>query len=216
MRPLLIAAAWEPELAALPILSGVECAVVGVGLVEAAAGAARVLEAVKPRAVILVGTAGVYPALATKLPSGRIAVSRTITLASLSVARAAAYFPPPVPTSVATTPVLRRELATCGSRIPQADVACPLGITRSAAAARTLADATGAALENLEAFAVARASAAAGIPFAAVLGVANVVGPRAHAQWRTHGPAAAAAACARVAAWLTGAKPGRRRRSSGA
>jgi len=73
-------------------------------------------------------------------------------------------------------------------------VACPLAITRTAALARRIA-ATGAALENLEAFAVARAAAAARLPFAAVLGVSNIVGPRAHAEWRANHLAASRAAC---------------------
>ncbi len=78
-------------------------------------------------------------------------------------------------------------------------VACPLAITRSAALGRRIAAATGAELENLEAFAVARAAAAAGVEFAAVLGVANRVGPTGHAEWRRHHRAASRAACALVA-----------------
>src|SRR5690606_4042162 len=42
------------------------------------------------------------------------------------------------------------------------------------------------AVEHLEAWAVAWACAQAGVPFAALLGIANEVGPDAHVQWKTH------------------------------
>ena len=96
---------------------------------------------------------------------------------------------------------------------PWPTVACPLAITRSAALARRIATATGALLENLEAFAVARAAAAAGVEFAAVLGVANRVGPVAHDEWRAHHRRASRAACTLVARWLRGA-PGLRPRGA--
>ena len=82
-------------------------------------------------------------------------------------------------------------------------VACPLAITRSAALGRRIAEATGAALENLEAFAVGRAAAAAGVPFAAVLGVANRVGPQGHEEWQRHHRAASRAACQLIAQFLS-------------
>ena len=50
---------------------------------------------------------------------------------------------------------------------------------------------------------MARAAAAQKVPFVAVLGLANLVGPRAHLQWRTHAAEAAAAACACVQAYVT-------------
>jgi nucleoside phosphorylase len=200
-RPLLVVAAFAPELAAFPRRRGVATAVVGVGLVEAAAGMAQALAERRPRAVILVGTAGVYGAAGrTDLPIGGVAVVRGLTLASLAVAQGAAYLPGPLPSSLVTSAPVRRALAAAGARL--ADVACPLGITRARAAADTLARASGAALENLEAFAVARACARARVPFGAVLGITNAVGPRAHAQWRANARPAAAGACALVAAAL--------------
>jgi nucleoside phosphorylase len=70
-----------------------------------------------------------------------------------------------------------------------ADVACPLAI--SARPTRT----SNCDVENLEAFAVARAAATAGIPFIAILGISNTVGPMAHAEWKRNAARAAAAAC---------------------
>jgi nucleoside phosphorylase len=148
---------------------------------------------VKPRAVIFVGTAGVF-GRAPALPLGGAVTARQIQLVSSAVLRGQAFFPAPLPTTIHTDPRLRRAL-----RLNLADVACPLAITRTPAAARRLAT-TGCQLETLEAFAVARA--AAPLPFAAVLGLSNQVGPAGHAQWRTHAAAASAAACAAVLAWL--------------
>lgn len=164
----------------------------GVGLVEAGIGAARAIAAVKPRAVIFVGTAGSYDRL---IPIGAAVVARRLKLASTAVLRDEGYLPAVLPADAETDPRLRRALA---GDLPVVDVACPLAITSTRAAARRLAGL--GAVENLEAFAVARAAAA--LPFAAVLGVSNAVGPRAHAQWRQHAKPAAAAACEAVLAWL--------------
>jgi purine-nucleoside phosphorylase len=41
-------------------------------------------------------------------------------------------------------------------------------------------------VEHLEAYAVAWACARSSIPFVAVLGITNTVGPDAHLQWLTH------------------------------
>jgi hypothetical protein len=84
------------------------------------------------------------------------------------------------------------------ARLVAVPVACPAAITRSAALGRRIVQATGAVLENLEAFSVARATATAAGPriqFAAVLGIANRVGPNGHQEWREHHRAASWAAC---------------------
>jgi futalosine hydrolase len=232
--PLLIVAAWAPELRALgrvfsqgksrhPVSTGRTAsgalsavrvsgaapvrAVVGVGLCEAAAGTARLIERQRPRAVVLVGTAGLYPGAdkdrgaPAGLTIGSAVLARTFHLASDSVARQAAYLPEPLPAEAASTPELLQEVAAATS-LPIVDVACPIGITRAATLAQQLRKSTGAALENLEGFAVARAAASAGVPFVALLGIANHVGPEGNQQWRTHGTAAAAAACSAVRTWL--------------
>ncbi|MGH7297349.1 MAG: phosphorylase, partial [Polyangiaceae bacterium] len=53
---------------------------------------------------------------------------------------------------------------------------------------------TACAAEHLEAYGVSAACAARGVPCAAALGVANVVGARARDEWRAHHRAAASAA----------------------
>jgi purine-nucleoside phosphorylase len=163
----------------------------GVGLVEAGIGAARAIDEVRPRAIVFVGTAGAYPPATIDI--GAAVVARRVALASTAALRGDGYLPSVLPAVVETDRRLRGQMA-----VPVADVVCPLAITKTRALARRLAGA--GAVENLEAFAVARA--AGKIPFAAVLGVSNAVGPQAHAQWRRHAAPAAAAACAAVLAWL--------------
>jgi purine-nucleoside phosphorylase len=221
----LVVSAFEPEIAPLrPLVRGsrwIALAAAGIGAIDAAVGAAAAIAAARPSRVIFVGTAGVYGnALRTGLPIGSAAVVGELACVSTAALRQEAYLPAPTALRTETSRRLRAALmAAAGeattpraprprasrapaSRSPTSSVACPLAITRSAALARRIAAATGADLENLEAFAVARAAAAAGVDFAAVLGVANRVGPAAHAEWRRHHRAASRAACILVARFL--------------
>ncbi|MES1209531.1 MAG: phosphorylase [Pseudomonadota bacterium] len=207
----LVVSAFEPEIAPLRRLirgmSGVRLVPVGIGAVDAAAGAARAILQHRPRRVLFVGTAGVYPGgrggdgLADDaLSIGAAAVAGEIVCVSTAALRGDGYLPEPQVVRAASSPRLAALLSSSAG--PWPTVACPLAITRSAALARRIATATGASLENLEAFAVARAAAAAGVDFAAVLGIANRVGPVAHAEWRAHHRRASRAACTLVARWL--------------
>jgi nucleoside phosphorylase len=206
----LVLSAWDPEVAPLrrllrarargadrALARDVALAAVGVGTVDAAVGAANAIARSNPSRVIFVGTAGVYAPAARALAIGAAALAGELRLVSTATLRGDAYHPAPLVATAATTPSLRARLARVArgdDPTPVVTVACPLAITQTAALARRIA-ATGAALENLEAFAVARAAAAAGVAFAAVLGVSNVVGPAAHEQWRAHHSAASRAAC---------------------
>ena len=209
----LVVSAFEPEIAPLRRLirglSGVRLAPVGIGAVDAAAGTARAILEHRPRRVVFVGTAGVYPSGPGRdaLPIGGAAVAGEIVCVSTAALRGDGYLPEPQIVRVASTPRLSALLSSSAG--PWPTVACPLAITRSAGLARRIATATGASLENLEAFAVARAAATAGVAFTAVLGVANRVGPVAHDEWRAHHRRASRAAATLVARWLRGA-PGLR------
>jgi purine-nucleoside phosphorylase len=208
---LLVLSGWEPELAALRAALGARPALrrrlsarpAGVGLVDSGIGAARAIAEVKPRAVIFVGTAGIYPSAGGELAVGQAVLARRLLLVSSAALRKEAYFPRPLPVAVETDADLRRALARA-ARLPIADVACPTAITSARPAARRVAETTGCAAENLEAFAVGRAAVFAGLPFAAVLGLSNAVGPTAHDEWRAYAPKASAAACAAVIAHLAG------------
>ena len=203
----LIVSAWEPEIAplrrSLGPAAGARALAVGVGPIDAAVGAARAIAAHRPARVIFVGTAGAYPRSRATLPVGVAVVAGDLACVSTAVLRGDGYLPEPQVTRAETSIPLREALAACArGGLAAVSVACPLAVTRSATLGRHIAHATGAALENLEAFAVARAAAAAGLEFAAVLGVANRVGPSGHREWRAHHAAASRAACRVISAFL--------------
>jgi nucleoside phosphorylase len=206
----LVVSAWEPELASLRrLLNRVRAGTltlrpVGVGPVEAAIGAARAIAELRPQRLIFVGTAGAYPAGRGTLAVGGVAVARELILTSTAALRGDGYLPQIQPVREEGSASLRAALlAAAPPGTPAVTVACPLAITSTAALARKITRAGGAALENLEVFAVARAARAAALPFAAVLGVANDVGPAAHQQWRANHLTASRAACRVVARLLT-------------
>jgi nucleoside phosphorylase len=195
----LVVSAWSPELARLrsasrrwpaQVRDRVRFGAVGVGLVDAAIGTARLLAQHRPRALLLLGTAGVYPG--RDLPLGAaVVIDDTVLLPSLD---REVYLPDLITTRAACSRRLMARLRG-SAKLPTAVVACPLAITADTTAARAAARRSGGVLENLEAFAVARAARAAGVPFAAVLGIANRVGKSSHREWKQHARAAAAAAC---------------------
>ncbi len=207
-RRWLVVSAWPPELAhlesALPaaLRPRVTLKSVGVGLVEAAIGASRLIAEHSPDAVMLIGTAGVYPNFTAALAIGTAAVAGKIALLPEILPGHHAFLPAVLPKATSSSAALVRTLQkTVG--LPRADVACPLGITATARAAAAAGELSGCALENLEAFAVARAAALAKVSFAAVLGIANHVGPAGHREWQRHAKQAAAAACQAALAVLT-------------
>jgi nucleoside phosphorylase len=200
LRPWLVLAAWPPELAELhrllkrePLGKRVVARAAGVGLIEAAIGATAAIAEVKPEAVIFVGTAGLYPNRRPDFALAGVAAARRLVLSADGVTTGDAYLPPALPAAQETTLALRRIAAATG--LLMADVACPLAITSRPAPAGRRAHTPTSDLENLEAFAVARAAALAGLPFAAILGISNIVGPSAHAEWKRNATRAAAAAC---------------------
>lgn len=200
----LVVSAFEPEIAPLRRLiagaRGVHLEPVGIGAVDAAAGAARAIAAHRPTRVLFVGTAGVYAPARRACPVGTAVVAGDVHCVSTAALAGDGYVPAPLVMRVAASPKLAAALV--GGETELAAVACPLAITRSAGLARRIVAATGASLENLELFAVARAAALAGVEVAAVLGVANRVGPAAHREWLANHRRASRAACAVVARWV--------------
>jgi nucleoside phosphorylase len=204
----LVVSAFEPEIEPLrrlvPGARGIVLAPVGIGAIDAAVGAARAIAAARPTRVLFVGTAGIYgPAKLARAAIGTAAVAGEIFCVSTAALRGDAYLPAPTVLRSETSRRLRAALraAAPGSTGPVA-VACPRAITRSVALGRQIATATGATLENLEAFAVARAAATAGVEYGAVLGIANRVAPSGHDEWRRHHRDASRAACQLVARLL--------------
>ena len=205
-RATLIVSAFEPEIAPLRKLvrgrRGIALEPVGIGAIDAAVGASRAIAGSGPIGSSSSVRPGFTDARRKPLQAMETAVvAGEVLCMSTAALKGDAYLPGPMVVQVPTS-------RACGRRWPARgagsfrDVACPLAITRSAALGRRIAEATGATLENLEAFAVARAAGAAGLAFAAVLGVANRVGPTGHEEWQRHHRAASRAACKLIARFL--------------
>lgn len=173
---LLMAAAREE-------LGDLDGEVVGVGPIVAAVRAATLIAELRPERVALVGTAGAYPegpAIGTAIASSRIGLSYGVAAMGLGYVPRA---PQPVEADAQMLDALQ---------CPAHAVLTVGAITTDPTLARRLSD--GWTVEHLEAFGVAWACHQAGIPFVAVLGIANAVGPDAHVEWLTHRDAAQEAA----------------------
>jgi purine-nucleoside phosphorylase len=168
----LLLAAFPPELAGLDAAPppGWTVALTGVGALEAAVRTARLLAEHAPERVLFVGTCGAYDA---RVAPGAL-VSVTEAIATSQDERAGRAYRPAVEAT--------RWRATWALPLPAFAVAVPPAITTSEAGARALAEV--APLEHLEASGVLAACAAAGVPAAVALGVANRVGPGAHDEWK--------------------------------
>jgi nucleoside phosphorylase len=163
----------------------------GVGPVVSAARMARVLAVDRPDAVVFIGTAGAYvggPAV------GGAVQARRFGLADGAAAMGLGYTPrPPAP--------VRADLRVLPDvALPLADVLTVGAVSTDPLLASRLSDDW--QVEHLETFGAAWACQDAGVPFTAVLGIANRVGPDAHVEWLTHRVAAQDAAREAVRAAL--------------
>jgi nucleoside phosphorylase len=211
---ILVAAAFDPELEPLRRVLGADlrgrvgersviAGAVGIGLPDAAVGAARLLAEVEAPVVVLIGTCGAYEGASLALES--VIASRRVHLADALALAGASQYPGPMVTALDADGSLVRSMERAGAR--PVDIAATLAITVDDAAASSLCHRTGASVEHLEAFAVANACRRAQRRFVAVLGVANAVGARARDEWRSHHASASAAAVAVVARWLDEGAP---------
>lgn len=199
---LLLVGAFAPEIAPFQgrLPEGVAARAVGIGLVDAALGAARAIAESRPTQVVLVGSAGALPGSGLD-PLAVVAVATTV-LADLAAAKGEASLLPRMAEAREASAALTAAL------VPEATRVCALTtltITTSDEAALALAEAHAAhapLVENLEAYAVARAAEVAGVPFAAVLGVTNLVGRRGRADWAQHHEKVAELVCERVLSGL--------------
>ncbi len=209
---LLIVAAHAPEMAGLrPWLSdsligqirglAVRGKAVGIGMAVAGPGTARGILAVRPRAVLLVGSCGVYPNLPQYRPHDVIVATR-VGLVSHAVNAGRSIYPGPMQTTVECSPLLAAGLAAAGARAFNAAIACTLGQTVDDMLAAAVSPATGCDAENLEAFGVAMACKASDLPFAAVLGVSNIVGSTGQQDWKQFQRAAVNAAAEVIVTWI--------------
>jgi nucleoside phosphorylase len=211
----LILAAFDPELAPLRAALGgglaarlgalsIVARTTGVGLPAAAVGATLHVVELAPRAVVLIGTCGAY--LEAHLGIGDVVVAGPLRLVDPASLDGKTEFPEPMAVVAQAHPPMTEAFAVSGAR--PVCVGTTLAITVDGAVAATIARGSGAEVEHLEAHGVSTACAARGVPFVAVLGVANFVGPSGRAEWRQHHRAAEAAAAACVLRWLESGAPG--------
>jgi nucleoside phosphorylase len=209
---LLILAAHAPELLGLgphlsePLAGTIEgvrvsCATVGVGLPIAGSGAMRHLRDVRPRAVVLLGSCGLYPSAAAFEPLIPV-VPSAVRAIDPNVLAGYAAFPPPMQTRTECHLELANGLARVEAGCVCGDVATTLSITTDDAQAASMGRQSGCCAENLEAFSVALACAALAVPFACVLIATNEVGSRGREQWFKHQRAAADRGAQWLLAWL--------------
>lgn len=186
----LLLAAFPPELAGLDAAPppGWRVATTGVGALAAAAVTARLCAELRPARVLFVGTCGAYDA---RLPVGHLVSASAAVAVSLDVLSGRAYRPELEAT---------RWAATLALPFPAVAVAVPPAITVDAEGAALLGAVAPA--EHLELTGVFAAAHDAGIPVGAVLGVANRVGPAAHAEWRANHAAVSRALVAALGAVL--------------
>lgn len=209
---ILIVAAHAPEMAGLrPWLSdsligqirglAVRGKAVGIGMAVAGPATARGIVAVRPRAVLLLGSCGVYPNLSQYRPHD-VLVATKVTLVSHAVNAGKSEFPGPMQTRLDCNALLAAGLAASGSRVFTAPIACTLAQTTDDTIAATVHPATGCEAENLDAFAVGQACKASDVPFTAVLGVSNIVGSTGAHDWKQFQRAAVNAAAEVIVTWI--------------
>ncbi len=209
---LLIVAAHAPEMAGLrPYLSdqlvgtirglNVRGKAVGLGMAVAGPGTARGILALQPRAVLLIGSCGIYPNLPQYRPHD-VVVSSRVQLISHAVNAGKSAFPGPMQTQLECDPLLAAGLSASGGRVFSAQVGCTVASTIDDAFAAAIHPATGCEAENLEAFAVGQACKAADVPFAAVLGVSNIVGSTGRHDWMQFQRGAVNAAAEAIVTWV--------------
>jgi purine-nucleoside phosphorylase len=170
--PSLLLSAFGPELAGLDRdpPSGWVAATTGIGAIVAAVETSRLLRELHPRRVLFLGTCGAYD---DRLAVGDLVSAASAVATSVEEAEGGAYRPPAEST---------RWPATWRLPLPAQEVAVPPAITLTTRGATALARV--GAVEHLELTGVFAACAAAGVPVAAALAVANRVGPDAHAEWK--------------------------------
>jgi nucleoside phosphorylase len=209
---LLILAAHAPELVGLRgalgtglagVVGGlrVVCATVGVGLPVAGGGTMRHVRDARPRAVLLLGSCGLYPRREPFRPLLPV-IPKGIRLVDASVLGAKAAFPAPMQLLMEPDVALADGLAQTEPNTLRGELATTLSITTDDKLAARLGRKSGCCAENLEAFSVALACSARDLPFATVLVSTNEVGSLGRQQWIKHQRKAAERGARLLLTWI--------------
>ncbi len=215
---LLILAAHGPDLRGLRTHLGermtgeirglhVSAKTVGLGMAVAGGSAAKRVFQLLPRAVIHLGTCGIYPGFPEFRPHD-VLVTDHLKLVDAGVRLGKSSFPEPMQTSLSCHAMLSSGLAATGQRTHRVTVASPLAQTIDDAFAADIPQAYGCHAENLEAFAIAHACLLAQVPFTCVLGATHMVGSRAREDWVQFERQATIAAAEVVATWIVNGAQG--------
>jgi nucleoside phosphorylase len=176
-----------------------------VGIAAAAAGTLEQLTRELPRAVILVGTCGAYPGSGKRV--AEVAVASGTRVVSTAAVLGRGFIPDPVVPRFVANMEITSQLARVAASAP-IEVATTLAITTDPELAAVVGTKGGCGVEHLETYGVAAACERLRIPWGAVLGIANEVGPQAHQQWLAHHAETGAIACDVVLSWLEEGAPG--------
>ena len=179
---------------------------VGVGMAAAGGSAAKRIFQLNPRAVVLLGTCGVYPGLPEYQPHDTLIAER-FKLIDHSVAGGHSTFPGPMQTEVSTNTPMVAGLRSHGPRVKVVPVACPLSNTVDDELASQAPAVHGCHAECLEGVAIALAAGLAEAPFTAILGVTHVIGSYGEKDWRKFERQSSIAAAEILVNWIhTGAQ----------
>jgi nucleoside phosphorylase len=174
---------------------------VGVGCGVAGASAAKRVFQLQPRAVVHLGTCGIYPGLAQYQPYDVI-VATKLVLVDLGVLAGRARWPEPMQSERETHAMMASGLAASGRRAFPAVVACTYAITTDDAIASEIPKRTECHAENLEGFAIAHACHLAEVPFLSVLATTHVIGSGATADWQKYERQATLSAAEVLVSWI--------------
>lgn len=180
---------------------------VGIGMSVAGSHVTKRLFQLSPRAVIHVGTCGIYPDQGDYRPDDLL-IPPKLRLVDHGVLAGTAKAPDPMQEELALHKSLCAGLATHGSRVFQQPVACTPTRTTSAETGREIAKRYGCHAENMEAFAVAQACHLLQVPVACVLAATHVIGPTAEQDHRNFERDAVTLAGDQVINWIGGGAAG--------
>lgn len=181
---------------------------VGVGMGVAGGLAAKRVYQLKPRAVVLIGTCGVYAGVPGYQPYD-VVVGSTFHLVDVGVLQSLSAFPQPMQTEVRSHPAMSIGIAAAAPRSRQVAVASTLADTVDDGLSARIPELSGGCeIESLEAFAVAQVCSMAQVPFAAVLGVSHVAGSTGQTDWRNFERQSCLIVADAVTGWIHHNMPG--------
>lgn len=153
---------------------------VGIGAIAAASTTTTLIAHHHPTHILFTGTCGILTP--SSISIGDIVRAKTIYSGDIGALSGDNHLP-----EVMNTPITPTQFITPKNKIPQYDVFCPLAITHSETGAALLRhNFPSGVAESLECFAVAWCAVQHQIPFEALLGVSNTIGPNGHAEWKDH------------------------------